>query len=228
MTVPLRVLIVEDSEADAILLSRELRDSGYEISFERVASSTSMSAALQKQHWDLVISDYTIPGFSGVDALKLLRAKSSEIPFIFVSGTIGEERAVAALKLGAQDYVMKDNLGRLVPTIRRELQEAGQRRERARLEQENRRLHSRRSAASQAAWPTISTTLSASSWAGRRWDATKCPRAANPEKVPNDSRPSAAFGRIDVPIACLRPPPSHPAAKCGPELSRVRNNQSAR
>lgn len=140
MTVPLRVLIVEDSEADAILLSRELRDSGYEISFERVASSTSMSAALQKQHWDLVISDYTIPGFSGVDALKLLRAKSSEIPFIFVSGTIGEERAVAALKLGAQDYVMKDNLGRLVPTIRRELQEAGQRRERARLEQGNRRL----------------------------------------------------------------------------------------
>jgi two-component system cell cycle sensor histidine kinase/response regulator CckA len=140
MSIPLHVLLVEDSQADAALITHELCRGNYEINVERIVSSAAMTAALQKRHWDLVISDYTIPGFSGIEALKLLRASGSDIPFIFVSGTIGEERAVTALKLGAQDYVMKDNLTRLLPTIERELQEAAQRRERVRLEQENRRL----------------------------------------------------------------------------------------
>ncbi len=140
MTAPLRVLVVEDSEADAALLGRELRRGGYEVVLQRVDSASAMAAALNDGRWDLVIGDYSMPHFSGTDALKLLRARDSEIPFIFVSGTIGEEKAVAALKMGAQNYVMKDNLGRLLPAVQRELQEVAQRRERKRLEQEVQRL----------------------------------------------------------------------------------------
>src|SRR3981189_2357369 len=134
MSVPLRVLMVEDSEDDAALLGRELRRGGYEVTFQRVDSSAAMSAAIEREKWDLVICDYSMPHFSGTDALKLLRAKDSEVPFIFVSGTIGEETAVGALKLGAQDYLMKDNLKRLVPAIQRELGQVEQRQERKRLE----------------------------------------------------------------------------------------------
>ena len=134
MSTPLRVLIVEDSEDDMALLVGELRRGGYELTFERVDTGAGMTAALDKNQWDLVIRDYSMPHFSGMDALKLLRAKGSEVPSIFVSGTIGEETAVAALRLGAQDYVMKNNLKRFLPAIQRELQEAAQRRERKRLE----------------------------------------------------------------------------------------------
>jgi signal transduction histidine kinase len=140
MTVPLRVLMVEDSEDDAALLARELGRGGYDVNLRRVDSSAGMSAAIDKEKWDLVICDYSMPHFSGTDALKLLRAKDLEVPFIFVSGTIGEETAVAALKLGAQDYVMKNNLKRLLPAIQRELHEAAQRRERKHLEREVQRL----------------------------------------------------------------------------------------
>src|SRR2546422_10940348 len=93
-----------------------------------------MSAAVDSRQWDLVICDYSMPHFSGTAALRLLRDKGSEVPFIFLSGTIGEETAIAALKQGAQDYVMKNNLKRFLPAIQRELQEAAQRRERKRLE----------------------------------------------------------------------------------------------
>src|SRR3989441_10695235 len=134
MSTPLRVLIVEDSEDDTSLLVRELRRGGYELTFERVDTPAGMSAALDHKEWDLVICDYSMPHFSGIDALSLLRTKGSEAPFIFLSGTIGEETAIAALKQGAQDYVMKDNLKRLLPAIQRELREAEQRRERKRLE----------------------------------------------------------------------------------------------
>ncbi len=140
VTVPLRVLMVEDSEDDAALLGRELRRGGYEVTLQRVDSSAGMSAAIEREKWDLVICDYSMPHFSGTDALRLLRAKDSEVPFIFVSGTIGEDTAVDALKLGAQDYLMKDNLKRLVPAIQRELREVEQRRERKRLETEVQRL----------------------------------------------------------------------------------------
>ncbi len=140
VTVPLRVLMVEDSEDDAALLGRELRRGGYEVTLQRVDSSAGMSAAIEREKWDLVICDYSMPHFSGTDALRLLRAKDSEVPFIFVSGTIGEDTAVDALKLGAQDYLMKDNLKRLVPAIQRELRDVEQRRERKRMETEVQRL----------------------------------------------------------------------------------------
>jgi len=127
-------LIVEDSEDDAALLVRELRRGGYSVTFERVDEPETMKAAISGKEWDVVICDYSMPKFSGLDALRLLRFSSQEVPFIFLSGTIGEETAVAALKEGAQDYLMKDNLARLIPAIQKELREAARRREHARLE----------------------------------------------------------------------------------------------
>jgi two-component system cell cycle sensor histidine kinase/response regulator CckA len=140
MTTPLRALVVEDSEDDTALLVRELRRGGYEVTFERIDSPAAMSKALAEKEWDIVICDYSMPHFSGTDALKILRAKDSEVPFIFLSGTIGEETAVAALKNGAQDYLMKDDLKRLLPAVQRELRETVQRRERKQLEAQVQRL----------------------------------------------------------------------------------------
>ncbi|MGH7404720.1 MAG: ATP-binding protein [Candidatus Methylomirabilales bacterium] len=136
MSTPLRLLIVEDSEDDALLAVREFRRAGYDVTFERVDTSGAMATALAQQTWDLVIADYTMPHFSGRDALDLLKQTGLDIPFIFVSGTIGEERAVAAMKAGAQDYIIKGNVRRLVPAVERELREAEGRRERKRLEEE--------------------------------------------------------------------------------------------
>jgi len=137
---PLNVLIVEDSEDDAKLLVRELHRGEYKVSFERVQTATAMSKALANKKWDIVICDYSMPDFSGMDALKLLRETGSDVPFIFLSGTIGEDTAVAALKMGAQDYLMKDNFKRLLPAIQRELDEATRRRERKRLEEQIQQL----------------------------------------------------------------------------------------
>ncbi len=136
----IRVLMVEDSEDDATLIAREIRRGGYDLAFTRVDSEELMRAALRNKEWDLVVCDYSMPHFSGRDALRLLRSTGAECPFIFVSGTIGEDTAVAALKEGAQDYVMKDNLRRLVPAIRRELLEAKQHREHRQLQTEIERL----------------------------------------------------------------------------------------
>ncbi len=141
MGTPLRLLIVEDSEDDAALLLRELRRGGYDVTHERVDTRAAMIAALENQKWDLVISDHSMPHFTGIDALHILRSEGSRIPFIFVSGTIGEETAVSALKDGAQDYLMKTNLKRLVPAIQRELREAEQRQEKERLERQVQDLH---------------------------------------------------------------------------------------
>jgi two-component system cell cycle sensor histidine kinase/response regulator CckA len=141
MGTPLRLLIVEDSEDDATLLLRELRRGGYDVIHERVDTATAMISALYSQKWDLVISDHSMPHFTGIDALQVLRSKGPRIPFIFVSGTIGEEAAVSALKDGAQDYLMKTNLKRLVPAVQRELREAEQRQEREQLERQVQQLH---------------------------------------------------------------------------------------
>jgi signal transduction histidine kinase len=135
MSTPLRVLIVEDSEDDALLLMRQLEHGGYHVTFERVATAATMIAALERQQWDIIISDYALPGFNGLAALRLVREKRLDIPFIVVSGTIGETIAVEAMKAGAHDYVMKDNLHRLVPAVERELREAEMRREHKRSEQ---------------------------------------------------------------------------------------------
>jgi two-component system, cell cycle sensor histidine kinase and response regulator CckA len=131
---PLRVLIIEDSEDDLHLLVRELRRSGFEPSYQCVKSATDLISMLDRQEWDLFIGDYTMPGFSGTQALSIVRSRGIEAPFIFVSGTIGEDVAVSAMRAGAQDYVIKGNLKRLGPAIERELRESDARRERARAE----------------------------------------------------------------------------------------------
>jgi two-component system cell cycle sensor histidine kinase/response regulator CckA len=136
----LRVLIVEDSEDDTDLLVLELQSGGFEVAHRRVDSAEAMRAALDAEKWDLVISDYSMPDFSGKEAMKILRERNTEAPFIFVSGTIGEDTAIAALKSGAQDYVIKGNLTRLVPAIRRELRDVRERQERKRLEMQVRLL----------------------------------------------------------------------------------------
>lgn len=139
MSKPLRLLIVEDSEDDALLLVRELRRAAYDVGFERVDTPEAMTSALAGRTWDLVIADYSMPHFNGIEAMELLQKSELDIPFIFVSGAVGENTAVAAMKSGAHDYVMKGNLRRLVPAIERELREAEVRRERKRAEEELRR-----------------------------------------------------------------------------------------
>ncbi|MDO8680804.1 MAG: EAL domain-containing protein [Acidobacteriota bacterium] len=126
----LHALIVEDSEADTELLRHELMRAGYDPVCERVETADAMGAALDRQDWDIVISDYSMPRFNGLEALRLVQQRKLDIPFIIVSGTIGEDRAVAAMKAGAHDYILKDNLKRLVPAITRELKEAQVRLER--------------------------------------------------------------------------------------------------
>ncbi|GAA6623172.1 PAS domain S-box protein [Scytonema sp. NUACC26] len=119
----LHILIVEDSEDDTFLVLRELRRGGYTLDYVRVDTPTAMHAALDRQQWDIVIADYNLPAFSAPEALKLLQSRNLDLPFIIVSGTIGEDIAVAAMKAGAHDYIIKGNLTRLVPAVERELRE---------------------------------------------------------------------------------------------------------
>ncbi len=132
---PLRVLIVEDSEDDALLLLRELKQGGYEPLHERVESAAAVRAALQARQWDIILCDYHLQGFNGLEALAILKESGIDIPFIIVSGMMGEEMAVQAMKSGAHDYIMKDSRQRLVPAIERELREAAMRQERKRTEE---------------------------------------------------------------------------------------------
>jgi two-component system, cell cycle sensor histidine kinase and response regulator CckA len=134
MNSQLHILIVEDSEDDLLLLIRELRRGGYTPDYERVETAADMQAALDRQLWDLVIADYTLPRFSAPEALALLQSQQQDLPFIIVSGTIGEEAAVAAMRAGAHDYLLKDNLARLVPAVERELREASERQKRLEAE----------------------------------------------------------------------------------------------
>jgi two-component system, cell cycle sensor histidine kinase and response regulator CckA len=126
----LRVLIVEDSPDDSALTVLALRRAGIEPEYERVETPKAMAAALVRQPWDVVVSDYSMPHFNAPEAFKVLREHNLDIPFIIVSGTVGEETAVAAMKLGIHDYLMKGNLTRLVPAIERELRDAEQRKAR--------------------------------------------------------------------------------------------------
>lgn len=131
----LRILVVEDSEDDMLLMLRELRRGGYTLDYERVETAAQMQAALDRQSWDIVIADYTLPAFSAPDALKLLQSQQRDLPFIIVSGTIGEETAVAAMKAGAHDYITKGNLARLISAVKRELRETQERQKRHDAEQ---------------------------------------------------------------------------------------------
>ncbi len=123
----IEVLLVEDSEDDALLTLRELRRGGYEPSARRVETPDGLAAALEDQDWDLVIADYAMPRFSGLDALAQVKAAGRDVPFIMVSGVMGEELAVSAMKAGAHDYLTKDKLARLTPAVARELREAASR-----------------------------------------------------------------------------------------------------
>jgi len=130
----LRVLLVEDSEDDALLVIRELKKGGYEPEYERVETAEAMRTVLSEKTWDVILCDYNLPRFNGLDALNLCQEGGIDVPFIIVSGTIGEETAVEAMKAGAHDYVMKDRLSRLVPAIERELRETESRLQRKQAE----------------------------------------------------------------------------------------------
>jgi signal transduction histidine kinase len=136
MSPTLRVLLVEDSEDDAELLLRELRRSGHDPSWHRVDTREGLEAALDRDEWDVVFADYSMPRFSAPEAFAVIKGRGMDVPFIIVSGTVGEEAAVAAMKSGVHDYILKDKLARLVPCIERELREAKVRAERRRIEEQ--------------------------------------------------------------------------------------------
>ena len=131
----LRILLIEDSVDDAALVVCALTRGGYDVICERVDTPGAVIVALDRQVWDIAIASYAMPAFAGAPAIELLRQRDADLPFIFMSGTAGEDAAVAAMRTGAHDYVMKDNMTRLLPAVERELREAGVRRERRRVEQ---------------------------------------------------------------------------------------------
>ena len=137
----LRALLVEDSQMDAELLARALTRGGFELTWVRVDTAEDMEQALEKQPWDIILCDHAMPRFSAPEALELVKRHNLDVPFIIVSGYIEEETAVAAMKAGAHDYIMKDRLARLVPAVERELRDAAVRRARAKSEEELRRAH---------------------------------------------------------------------------------------
>lgn len=140
MAAPLRVLLVEDSEDDALLLLRELSKGGYVPEPARVDTVEALEAALAREAWDIVITDHNMPGFSSAAALATVKRVTPDTPVIIVSGSIGEDIAVEAMKSGAHDYIMKDNLARLVPAVARELREAANRQAHRRAQETIRHL----------------------------------------------------------------------------------------
>ncbi len=135
MKKPLRILLAEDSATDADLVRHEL-STAYELTLRRVEDAASMAQALRDETWDIVVSDYYMPGFGALAALRLVRDGAYDLPFIIVSGNMGEDLAVEAMRAGAADYVMKRGLSRLVPAIERELRDAAARRAALRAEQQ--------------------------------------------------------------------------------------------
>ena len=142
----LQVLVIEDSEDDAILLEMELQRAGYALVCHQVETPAALTAALERQEWDLVLADYHLPNFDGLAALAIVKQKGLDLPFIIVSGYITEDTAVAAMKAGAHDFVMKDKLARLGPAVERELRDAEGRRERRRSEEQLKAEHTFREA----------------------------------------------------------------------------------
>lgn len=134
MPTPLRILLVEDSDDDATLLLRELRKGGYEPEWLRVDTAARLSEALAERRWDIVTCDWVMPAFSALMALDLLRAHGCDVPVLIVSGEVGEEVAVSALKSGARDYISKHRLTRLLPAVERELREHADHQARQRAE----------------------------------------------------------------------------------------------
>lgn len=131
---PLRALIIEDSEIDALLLVEQLKEGGYAPETRRVDNAEDLMDALERQTWDIIFSDHNMPRFSSTAALEIARSSAIDIPFLIVSGAIGEDAAVKAMKAGAQDYLMKGNMVRLVAAVARELNDAQERRGRRKAE----------------------------------------------------------------------------------------------
>jgi signal transduction histidine kinase len=136
MGIPLHVLLVEDSPDDADLTLRALVGGGYEPVFERVDTGEAMGAALDRGAWDVVISDYSMPRFSAPAALALLQRRGVDLPFIIISGTVGDEVAVTAMKAGAHDFIVKGKLARLLPALERELREVKNRAEQKKMREQ--------------------------------------------------------------------------------------------
>jgi PAS domain S-box-containing protein len=134
----IQLLLIEDNEADAGLLLRELTKSGYTPQLKRIETPDALTLCLQSRTWDIIISDYNLPQFNGMEALAQVKETGLDVPFIIVSGLIGEETATGVMRLGADDYLMKDNLSRLAPAVERALREAENRRQRRLAEQQNR------------------------------------------------------------------------------------------
>jgi PAS domain S-box-containing protein len=136
MTQSLRLLLIEDVEDDALLLVRELRKGGIDPDYTRVETAEELEAALAGGRWDAVFSDYNLPAFTGLDALRIVRERGMDLPFILVSGVMGEETAVEALQAGAHDYLMKGRYARLVPALERALRDVALHRERRQTAEE--------------------------------------------------------------------------------------------
>ena len=171
---PLKVLVVEDSEVDALLLLEQLKEGGYEPESARVDNADDLARALEKQNWDIIFSDHNMPQFSSTEALEMVRSSARDVPFIIVSGSIGEEAAVAAMRAGAQDYLMKTNLARLVAAVERELVDVEHRRahrvaERALLAQEEEFRLARE--VQQHLFPSVAPELAGYDVAGASWPA---------------------------------------------------------
>ncbi len=137
----LRMLVVDDSQDDALLLAHNLRKDGCDLVFKRVDTAVAMKAALKDEIWDVIVCDYSMPGFDAPEALQIMQESGLDIPFIVVSGVVGEGTAVKMMKAGAHDYFRKENLTRLAQAIERELQDAIERKERKRAELEAVHLH---------------------------------------------------------------------------------------
>lgn len=136
----IRLLVIEDSEDDKELLLLHLKRGGFDIRCCQIETSDALDDALETESWDLIISDYSMPAFNGISALKMVKEAGIDTPFILISGAVGEEIAVEAMKAGANDFFVKDNLTRLIPAIERELREAENRAERRKIERQRQRL----------------------------------------------------------------------------------------
>ncbi|MDZ8118723.1 PAS domain-containing response regulator [Pontiella agarivorans] len=156
--IDLRLLVVEDDPKDVELEIAELEANGFHCQWQRVETREAYLAGLCSEEYDLILSDYTLPAFDGLTALSLLLQQEKEIPFILVSGTVGEEFAINSLKAGATDYVLKERLSRLAPVVYRALEEQQERQERKRVEQQLRTVNARFRAIVETAKDAIITT----------------------------------------------------------------------
>src|SRR5256886_2083835 len=157
MSKPIRVLIIEDSENDALLLVRKLERSGFEPAWKRVETAESLRAAVAADTWDIAFSDHSMHGFGSQEALRIVKAQGLDVPLVILSGAVGEEEAVTAMQAGAVDYIRKDDLSRLIPVVERELRAAQERRERQEAEAAQREIQARKSAMLDSALDCIVT-----------------------------------------------------------------------